>query len=88
MTIKKQAILGCILIVLVVIGSDWITSAKMSALEDNSVINSSKWLPIIELTYKLQIDVIQVQQWLTDISATRGQDGLNDGFTEASCCCR
>lgn len=84
MTIKKQAILGCILIVLVVIGSDWITSTKMSALEDNSVINSSKWLPIIELTYKLQIDVIQVQQWLTDISATRGQDGLNDGFTEAS----
>jgi len=28
-------------------------------------------------------DVIQVQQWLTDISATRGLDGLNDGFDEA-----
>jgi methyl-accepting chemotaxis protein len=28
-------------------------------------------------------DVIQVQQWLTDISATRSQDGLNDGFDEA-----
>ncbi len=28
-------------------------------------------------------DVIQMQQWLTDISATRGLDGLNDGFDEA-----
>ncbi|MDX2470886.1 MAG: methyl-accepting chemotaxis protein [SAR324 cluster bacterium] len=27
--------------------------------------------------------VIQIQQWLTDISATRGLDGLNDGFDEA-----
>jgi hypothetical protein len=24
--------------------------------------------------------VIQVQQFLTDVSATRGQDGLDDGF--------
>jgi methyl-accepting chemotaxis protein len=28
--------------------------------------------------------VVQVQQWLTDISATRGLDGLNDGFDEAA----
>ena len=28
-------------------------------------------------------EVIQIQQWLTDISATRGQDGLDDGFDEA-----
>jgi len=32
---------------------------------------------------QMNVDVIQVQQWLTDISATRGQDGLNDGFNEA-----
>ncbi|AUG52031.1 methyl-accepting chemotaxis protein [Thalassospira marina] len=28
-------------------------------------------------------NVIQVQQWLSDISATRGQDGLDDGFDMA-----
>jgi methyl-accepting chemotaxis protein len=28
----------------------------------------------------IQINVVQVQQWLTNISATRGLDGLNDGF--------
>ena len=32
---------------------------------------------------QMKLDVVQVQQWLTDISATRGRDGLNDGFDEA-----
>ena len=31
----------------------------------------------------LKIDVIQVQQWLTDISATRAHEGFDDGFNEA-----
>ena len=35
------------------------------------------------LAQSMEKDAIQVQQWLTDISATRGQDGLDDGFTEA-----
>jgi len=40
------------------------------------------------LTYRdiaqgMRVNVIQVQQFLTDISATRGRDGLDDGFTEA-----
>ena len=32
----------------------------------------------------VRLDVVQVQQWLTDISATRGQDGLNDGLDQAA----
>lgn len=32
---------------------------------------------------ELKLHVVQVQQWLTDISATRGMDGLDDGFKEA-----
>jgi methyl-accepting chemotaxis protein len=31
----------------------------------------------------MQMQVVQIQQWLTDISATRGQDGLDDGLKEA-----
>ena len=31
----------------------------------------------------LKLDVVQVQQWLTDISATRAAVGFNDGFNEA-----
>ncbi len=32
----------------------------------------------------MRFDIVQVQQWLTDISATRGLDGLNDGFEVAA----
>jgi methyl-accepting chemotaxis protein len=31
----------------------------------------------------MQMQVVQIQQWLTDIAATRGLDGLDDGFKEA-----
>ena len=33
---------------------------------------------------RLQKDVIQVQQWLTDISATRAAEGFDDGYSEAA----
>ncbi|MCW8826560.1 MAG: methyl-accepting chemotaxis protein [Gammaproteobacteria bacterium] len=42
-----------------------------------------KEYPGIILAHRLKFHTVQVQQWLTDISATRGQDGLNDGFDEA-----
>jgi len=32
---------------------------------------------------QLKLDAVQVQQFLTDIAATRGQDGLDTGFAEA-----
>ena len=31
-----------------------------------------------------KLDVVQVQQYLSDISATRGKDGLDDGFAKAA----
>jgi len=38
---------------------------------------------LIASMYEVKVDVVQVQQWLTDISATRALDGLNDGFDVA-----
>lgn len=35
------------------------------------------------LAQDMKLDVVQVQQWLSDISATRAQDGLDDGFEMA-----
>ena len=32
------------------------------------------------LLIDLQKDIIQIQQWLTDISATRAAEGFDDGF--------
>lgn len=39
--------------------------------------------PQIYRFLNLKIDVIQVQQWLTDVSATRAHEGFDDGFNEA-----
>ena len=35
------------------------------------------------LEKQIELDVVQVQQFLTDVSATRAQNGLNDGWEEA-----
>ena len=40
-------------------------------------------IPLQLVAKDIATDVVQVQQWLTDISATRGLDGLNDGFDMA-----
>jgi len=40
-------------------------------------------VPVLDKAHQLKLAVVQVQQWLTDISATRGLNGLNDGFDEA-----
>lgn len=51
--------------------------------EMNAKLAREKCMPFAQLASQMGMDVIQIQQWLTDISATRGQDGLDDGFAEA-----
>jgi len=41
-------------------------------------------IPFLLAIKEIKVDVIQVQQWLTDISATRGMNGLDDGFDSAA----
>lgn len=41
---------------------------------------SSKDIKLLKLSKDVKFNSVQVQQWLTDISATRGLDGLDDGF--------
>jgi diguanylate cyclase (GGDEF)-like protein len=41
-------------------------------------------LPLLIAIKDVKIDVIQVQQFLTDIAATRGMPGFDDGFTNAA----
>ncbi|MBT4488186.1 MAG: methyl-accepting chemotaxis protein [Rhodospirillaceae bacterium] len=50
---------------------------------DVAVRNINVVAPLAEVAQEIQYDVVQVQQWITDISATRGQDGLNDGLEVA-----
>ncbi len=38
---------------------------------------------LAEVAYEMKLDIVQVQQFLSDVSATRAQDGLDDGFKKA-----
>lgn len=45
--------------------------------------SENECVPNALLAKQMQLDVVQVQQWLTDISATRGAPGFDDGYSEA-----
>jgi len=65
----------------------WIAYSDVNSFNELRVSVSSGTdhaTPLLQTTKDIQADVIQVQQWLTDISATRGQDGLNDGLEVAA----
>lgn len=83
LSIKQAVILlaGIVLVTLLGIGVMVLRDVwKLRALLDH---NEQMIIPMIRQGYEAQINTIQVQQWLTDISATRAQDGLADGFDQA-----
>lgn len=49
--------------------------------ESNSM--TEREIPLLNKSHQAKLAVVQVQQWLTDISATRGLNGLNDGYDQA-----
>lgn len=83
-SIRDQFRALSLVLVLIVLGGSGAIFYK-----SNETINSAqrmvdRTLPILNDAHELKLSVVQVQQWLTDISATRGLDGLNDGFDEAA----
>ena len=68
-----------ILIISLVVSSIFV----LDKTEKNTRVIQEKSYVQIALLNELRFDVIQVQQWLTDISATRGVPGFDDGYSEA-----
>lgn len=81
--INGQQIILFVIVLLLMLGiGTWVFQLSATV---TSNINRSKDhnLKLANHAQQMQVDVIQIQQWLTDISATRGRDGLDDGFAEA-----
>lgn len=78
---------GIILIFVAAIGYEAVSLNRdlnhLESLEQDVNTAFTKIVPLDLLVKDVRFHVVQVQQWLTDISATRGQDGLDDGFDEA-----
>ncbi|MCG8609920.1 MAG: methyl-accepting chemotaxis protein, partial [Pseudomonadales bacterium] len=82
-TIKQKLFalaMGFVVIVLIQAGMGFQHVRNVQSNTDDFL---RRTIPSMSSLEELKKDVIQVQQWLTDISATRGLDGLNDGFDEA-----
>ncbi len=79
----RRFLLLVILLAAAVIIESGVIIVKGMAISTQSAQLAENRIPILNKAHKLKLSVVQVQQWLTDISATRGRDGLNDGFNEA-----
>jgi methyl-accepting chemotaxis protein len=69
------AVMCCIMVALYSVAHSVQREVRLS--KDESAV-------FARLAQQMQTDTVQVQQWLTDISATRGLDGLDDGFKKAT----
>jgi methyl-accepting chemotaxis protein len=86
----KVSVVAGILIAVIALSSVRISASIDTAAGDlrevagsvDSVIN--RLIPLTEVIGRIRLDVVQVQQFLSDISATRGQDGLADGLDKAA----
>ncbi len=76
-------VLTVLLAAVVVIESGAIIMGNMAIGNQSTELAENK-IPVLNKAHELKLSVVQVQQWLTDISATRGRDGLNDGFDQAA----
>ncbi|UJW84550.1 hypothetical protein [Devosia sp. SL43] len=63
---------------------DFDATRREQVLVDQSIDQLLSSSELSDATARIKFDVVQVQQWLTDISATRGLDGLDDGFDQAA----
>lgn len=91
MTVKSKLTAVLAVLLLILIGTSGITYVRLNAqapqlraMADGTSQVAEAWIPLLLAAGDVKTDVYQVWQWLTDISATRGLDGLDDGFDEAA----
>lgn len=87
---KKTSVLFMIICVAFTINAGWsyYSTHKMQNniehIARSTDILKNVCVELSQISLHIKFNAVQVQQWLTDISATRGQDGLNDGFDMAA----
>jgi len=80
----RQVLLGAtIAVILGVSVSAIFNYFGVSQMKKKSDYQTAVVMPSMLNYLELKLDVIQVQQWLTDVSATRAAKGYDDGYEEA-----
>jgi methyl-accepting chemotaxis protein len=83
MKLRTKLFLLNIVIIFLFIGNLVYLLAEMNNAANTSKELQEKDIQLTLFAARLKLDTVQVQQWLTDISATRAAEGYDDGFTEA-----
>ena len=79
-TIKQKLMALALVFLAIVVTETTMNFNNVSSIQQEVVNLRLNKLPSVTVIRKLELNVVQVQQYLTDISATRAQNGLNDGF--------
>lgn len=77
LVVVSAVVLGVLLLTMAV------NHRNMSVINEHSNKQSKEVLPNLFDFLELQLNIVQVQQWLTDVSATRAEKGFDDGYSEA-----
>jgi len=83
MSLKFRLILLCCIPLSFFAALTLISSVWTGKIESTTRHARDESLKFAEAARVMELNVVQVQQFLTDISATRGQDGLDDGYAQA-----
>lgn len=90
MTVRSKLIAVLTTLLLIIVGISMLTYFRLNAQAPQLAVMESQTtqvaqanVPLLVTVKQIKFHVVQVQQWLTDISATRAMDGLNDGIDVA-----
>jgi len=83
LSIKSRILAGFALPIVLFIGFTFWFSAQLAQVKQSMVQVSEQSVHYALLATTLDKNVVQIQQFLSDISATQGKDGLDDGFQRA-----
>lgn len=83
MKIRNKLLLGFGLIFVVFLLLSVYNTSAIKHVKQNALLIKEESIVFANVAQNMRRNVVEVQQWLSDISATRAQDGLNDGLDEA-----
>ena len=84
-SLAVTAVLGVVALLCVAIMGVGLTGyTNMNRASGNLSRMTDHFVPLAQAVNDIKVDIIQVQQFLQDIAATRGLDGLDGGFKEAA----
>ena len=83
LSIRARILVGFALPIVFFIGFTLWLSGQLGGVKQSMVTVSEEGAKYALLAASVDKNVVQIQQFLSDVSATRGKDGLDDGFKNA-----